>query len=189
MICISLANLKYYEIKKLLIKPKYFYELRLDLLNLTDNEIIKLIKLNKNIIITNRNLKLSSMLSYIKSGAHLIDIDYKKIDISTTKIKNNLIISYHNYEKTPKNLNLVLKKLQKHKSKYYKISTKANDWEDNFRLLRIAKNNDNLIVQGMGTLGLYSRVMSNFSYAYYKTPTALGQIYYEDLEYLKKIFI
>jgi len=185
MICISLAKLTYNEILKIVKNKKYIYELRLDLLTLKDDEIKKILKINNNIIITDRTKYLSSLTKYIKHKVKYIDIDYKKIDIDTNKLKNKLIISYHNYKTTPKNLKLILKNLKKHKAKQYKISTYTKSISDNLRLLEICSKNNNLIAQGMGKYSILFRLFSPITYAYYKTRTAEGQINYKKIEKIK----
>jgi len=188
MICISLADLTYTKISKILKHNKYLFELRLDLLNLNEKQISKLININKNIIITDKRKSLKLLVKYIKYGASFVDIDLNKIDISTNKYKNNLIISYHNYKTTPKHLNLVLKKLMKNKAVFYKISTKTNSIADNLSLLDAAAINNNLIVQGMGKKATLFRTFSPIVYSYYKIPTAEGQLNYKNLEKIIKLF-
>lgn len=189
MICLSLADLKYQELKKILKQKKYFYELRLDLLKLNDNEVSKLLKINQNVILTDRTKKLSKMLKYFELGARLIDVDYNNIDVVEAKYFKYLIVSYHNFRSTPKNLEAVFLKIIKNKAKLYKIVCFAKTYKDNIRLLDLEAKHKKLIVQAMGHKGLITRALAEFTYAYYKTPTAEGQIFYKDLEKLRNMFL
>lgn len=189
MICVSLVDLNFKELQKVLNDKKFYYEFRLDLLKLTDNEISKLIKINSKIIVTSRTKKLSQMVKYIELGAYLIDIDRNDIDVKTDSYFKKLIISYHNFKSTPKNLEAIILKLNNFKAKFYKIATYAKTYKDNVRLLDLEAKHSNLIVQAMGAKGLITRVMAQFTYAYYKKPSAEGQIFYKDLEKLRNLFL
>lgn len=128
----------------------------------------------------------------INLGKHFINKLKKELG------KTKLILSYHNYEKTPKLKHLVqiLDYSRKISADYYKIVTYANSIIDNYyilKLLEIANRKSiNLIAHCMGEYGKSGRFLaykngSKFFYSSFKSnsETAPGQI---PLEYLSKIF-
>jgi 3-dehydroquinate dehydratase len=175
-ICISLANLNFILIKKIIIDKKNIYELRLDKLDLNENQIIKLININKNIILTDRTKKLSSLIKYLNYGLKYIDTDYRKIDFNTLNIKNNLIVSYHNYKTVPKNINNLINDILKYPASFYKISCYTSSIKQNIKLLSLYNKHNNLIIQSMGIRSTLFRLVSPLVYTYYKTSTAKGQL-------------
>ncbi len=113
-------------------------------------------------------------------------------------IKLNYILSYHNYEKTPKLKYLIqiLDYSRKISADYYKIVTYANSFIDNYSILKLLeianRKSINLISHCMGENGKSGRFLaykngSKFFYSSYKSnyETASGQI---PLEYLSQIF-
>lgn len=186
MIFISLGKVTYKEAKLLVRKHKNI-EFRMDLLNFSNSEIQDLIKTAKKVVITFKNkisiAKLENILTY---NPDFIDIDYfwpeklkkeilskiKKInkqnelnEIDKNVLKTNLkakkiktILSYHNYEKTPLNLNLIIKNAKKYKTDIIKLACKVDSYKDNLRLLNLVESNR--IIIGMGERGIFTRVMA-----------------------------
>ncbi len=136
------------------------------------------------------------------------DVDYIDVDINLGKsfinklkkeFKNTkLILSYHNYEKTPKLKQLIqiLDYSRKISADLYKIVTYANSFMDNYQILQLLsianRKSIPLITHCMGEYGKSGRFLSykfgsKFFYASYKnnSETASGQI---PLEYLKNFF-
>lgn len=136
------------------------------------------------------------------------DVDYIDVDINLGKSlinklkkelkKTKLIISYHNYEKTPrlKYLIQILDYSRKISADIYKIVTYANSTIDNFSILKLIeianKKSIQLIAHCMGENGKSGRILaykhgSLFFYSSYKSnsETASGQI---SLENTTRIF-
>lgn len=69
-----------------------------------------------------------------------IKADYIDFDLNSKPIAHKkLIISYHNFDETPsdKELEKIIKKMSKHKPYIYKIATKAKDFSDSLRMLKL----------------------------------------------------
>ncbi len=101
-----------------------------------------------------------------------------------------LIISYHNYEETPADLEDLLRTLRsKGKAQYYKIATMATSTLDAFRMLEFSKKHPDVIGICMGEDGQATRILAPFvgtpiMYAAL-TPelkTAPGQLTMEELK-------
>lgn len=102
--------------------------------------------------------KLSGKKCYVD-----LDIYHQKDDLKLTE-NLNLIISYHNYEKTPddKTLDKIVKEVKDFKPAIVKISTMCIKPDDSLRLLRLKRDlleqGQKHIVLGMGELGKITRV-------------------------------
>ena len=112
------------------------------------------------------SLSKDSLENYIQELCSLspdyIDIEYtlsKKLTSSITNVKK--IISYHNFEKTPSNLEETLMLLQEHSAHAYKICTTARDISDAYRMMNFVhkqkKKGVNIIGLCMGKDGVTTR--------------------------------
>jgi 3-dehydroquinate dehydratase/shikimate dehydrogenase len=166
-------------------------ELRFDLFEKIEIDQIKKLKdsFQKDFIFTIRSKKQKGSyklpeekrLLLIEKLANLnpayLDIEYhvktsfiKKIKKLHPKIK--IIISYHNFKNTPKDLDKLLNKLKNPASNHIKIACKTNNILDALRLLKLSKKNKNLIVIGMGEFGYIVRVLNKI----YNSPFTFGAI-------------
>ncbi len=69
------------------------------------------------------------------------------------------ILSYHNFDSTPENLEEILSEMQKTPAAYYKIATMAHSTLDSLRMLALAKAHPNLIGVCMGKKGEITRIL------------------------------
>lgn len=133
-----------------------------------------------------------------KAGFDYIDIEFSSIN--KLKIKNKakatgIIVSYHDFKKTPsqKQLERILDKMRKTKANVIKIVTKANKEIDSDRLLNLLGGKlekEDLIILGMGPKGkitrLFSPMLGGFlTFASIGKITAPGQMTVKEL---KKIY-
>jgi 3-dehydroquinate dehydratase-1 len=105
--------------------------------------------------------------------------------------KTNILVSWHNFVKTPndQNLKLLLKKMSKF-SNNIKIVTTANTISDSIRILSLYKFNSkkiNLISFTMGDHGRMSRILctrlgSPYTYVSLGKPVAPGQFSLEEMK-------
>jgi len=112
------------------------------------------------------------------------------------RCKTKTILTYHNYRRTPDNLEAIYKRMAAYKPDVIKIVTYARKFSDNFRIFKLAqgvasRRNSKLIAFGMGERGIISRILYKkfglfLTYASYKTglETAEGQIPFEYMKYL-----
>jgi len=209
MICLSLGNYSVKDLKDIV--GKYdFAEIRLDLIESIDISQIKdLIDINGNLIITyrgrqgiNNDIREKYYSAAIDFGVRYIDLDIendedilKNIDDKLDNGKTKLILSYHNYNKTPnfKNIMKIVNDCKNRGANLVKIATKINKKEDNFVLLKILENEPDTLIVGMGILGKISRIISvflgaPFTYASLSetNKTADGQISFKGLNTIFK---
>lgn len=106
-------------------------------------------------------------LNHIESISHLnpafLDIEHNvpKAFISNLQAKfpkQKIILSYHNFEQTPDDLQLLLKEMQTTQANVYKIATMTNSSLDMLRLLSFGKD-QGIIAIGMGPYGEPGRIL------------------------------
>jgi 3-dehydroquinate dehydratase I len=202
MICISLGSVTYSECAKALGKSEYT-ELRIDLLDFTDENLKSLFKTKRKSVATCRpgNLdriqRMTKLKNAILFGAGLIDIEYEaddsyRIELTNFAHENNaqVIISYHNYEITPARpeLEAIINQSLNWGADYVKLATMANFDSDNARILGLYENHKNLIAFCMGKKGAITRFAapllgSLFTFAALNSEmaTAPGQLTSEQL--------
>jgi len=130
---------------------------------------------------------------------HLLDVEYKTIRKNKNlyqylkKTKTNLLISWHDFAKTPNAsfLKTMKKKMTKF-SKNIKIVTTARSIKDTLSILSLYKSQSktNLIAFAMGDYGRMSRILcmqlgSPYTYVSLGKPVAPGQF---SLDEIKSIF-
>ncbi len=198
MICVALAELNFAEIMAIL-KTEEMVEIRIDLLNLTETQIIAIFRSHPNLVATCRKGRYSDeerqalLALAIRNGAAYVDLecdspeDWRR---SLTQLAREhhtrLIISYHNFELTPglAELHLLLRNCEALPSDIVKIVTYCQTESDAERLLSLySLNTKPLIAFGMGEAGRKSRLKAlrlgaPFIYAAAETgqPTAPGQM-------------
>ncbi len=188
---------------------KHWAELRVDLVNLTLDEIKILWKECEEWILTLRseftekaNWK-ETFQACIALGPKYVDIDsqldeeVKKEVISwVVNSSSELMLSYHNFDKTPslEELNQIVKKQQADGANVVKIACMAHEEEDNLTMMDLYGAHPQLVAFCMGEEGRESRVTSLFfgEKMTYAAPSeeeivALGQLTYEELSDLLNI--
>ena len=82
-------------------------------------------------------------------------------ELSTSKMTTKIILSYHNFQATPKHLDVILNKMLLQPSYAYKICTTANSISDSYKMLRFVqkmhKSGMNIIGICMGDYGRITR--------------------------------
>lgn len=178
-------------------------EIRIDLSGLKNEDIKRVFSCGKKLIATCRPGKINDedrkdMLKIaIGSGATYVDIEYEappewKNDLIDFAHKHqcDVIISYHNYDRTPEldELEKIVHDIYAQGADLAKIATHVNMNRDNSKILSLYKAPGRLVAVGMGDLGRISRVVApflgaEFTYASLNdsSTTAPGQISYEKL--------
>ncbi len=137
--------------------------------------------------------RVSYLESAISLGAEYVDIElnhYHPLERGKTK----LIVSHHNFEKTPSNLREIYQKIAAKNPDIVKIATKANNPLDSFRMLGlIAEADRDMIGICMGKEGLITRVYGPLfgSYLTFASlengkASAPGQLSFEELKQVWK---
>lgn len=147
-------------------KVSEMVELRVDDLNLTKKDLILISKrIRKESILTSRNKEI--ITNSLNLGFDFIDVDLSMInDLKLSKKdRSKIIISFHDHKKTPviKQLKLLVDQMRKFGAGVIKIATVVNDDQDIknlFQILFDKKEDEKMIVIGMGKRGQIIRVFS-----------------------------
>jgi 3-dehydroquinate dehydratase I len=202
MICVSLADKNPAVCLEALDKIE-MAEIRIDLAEFADEDIVRIFSSRKKLIATCRPGKYSEqerthkLKLAIDSGATFVDIefeapeDYRSSMIDYAHLHQcDVIISYHNYELTPEleDLEKIMLRCFEYGADMAKIATMVNVNRDNSKILSLYKAPGRLVAIGMGELGKISRIVApflgaEFTYASLtdENPTAPGQISYSRL--------
>lgn len=197
-ICVSIGNIGFEEIKQLL-PALSLAEIRIDLLNLSNNELRECCSMHHNLIATYRpnsdeyGLMKDVLIEAIESGAAWVDVDLDTPaeiikDIAEKALSKNcrLIVSYHNYSETPtlSFLESIIENANAYHGGLTKIACMATSPGDSARVLSLYEKHTSLIAFCMGQLGTITRIASPllgapFTYASLpENQTAPGQIDY-----------
>ncbi len=207
MICVSIANITFSELNKI-ISEFAMIELRLDLLNFSNEEYKQILSVGIPVIATFRtdalddDYKINKLKTLIDLGVKYIDIELDASKYLVGKIisyaqskKSKIILSYHNFNKTPYQTELekIIEEGKNLGVDYIKIVTLANNNTDVERVLDLYKKHKNLIAFCMGEIGKKSRIESvnlgaKFTYAALseKKQTANGQYTYTEMQKILK---
>jgi len=198
MICVALADLTFREILNIL-KQEEMAEIRIDLLDLSLDQIKQIFQSHTRLIATCRpgrysdNERQTLLELAIKNGAAYIDVEndappeFRRALIQLAHIHHTqIIISYHNFDLTPsfEILKSILKDCELRAADIVKIVTYCQTDDDAERLLSLYSIADKpLIAFGMGPAGRKSRLDAQklgapFIYAASEkgAPTAPGQM-------------
>jgi 3-dehydroquinate dehydratase-1 len=174
MLCVSISEPSVRKILKL-IKQSEIAEVRLDLMDLSDQEIVKVFSSEGKIIATCRAGKFSDeqrkrkLKKAIESGASYVDMEldapgsFKKELISSARRHNcKVIISYHNFNGTPPTdeLNKRVVASFAQGADIAKVACIASSESDALRILSLYAKHKNLVALGMGESGRITRVAS-----------------------------
>jgi 3-dehydroquinate dehydratase-1 len=178
-------------------------EIRMDLLDLTQDQLKTVFSLHKNLIATCRSMNgkhdvmfelLSNALDW---GCAMIDVDIEVPEIWRNKLISKakekgrvVILSYHNFIETPDKdeLNSIISALKNGGSDITKIACMANSAQDCARILGLYENHNNMVAFCMGELGKITRLAAPllgapFTYASVRNyETAPGQFDYAETQ-------
>ncbi len=197
MICVSIAEPDFDRCKSMLDKED-FAEIRIDATRFTPEQIKELFSTNVKTIATCRpgqhgTLERTKLLAAaIKAGACYVDIEYesdKEYRNQLVELANKagctVIISYHDYEKTPTpiELNNIAESSLTMGAEVIKVACMVNQKSDLLALLSLYQRTERVVAIGMGPEGILSRILApalgaEFTFAAPDNgkPTAPGQI-------------
>jgi len=176
MICVSMSGQSACQILEEL-NHVSMAEIRLDLLNLSDTEIMEVFESHPNLIVTYRPGRVSELERTrqlklaLKHGATWIDIEFeapaswkKEMIGFTQKLGKKAIISYHNFEKTPTipELSALIEGMQKEGADLVKLACLTDSPTACARLLSLYDRYKNIMAIGMGTAGRITRIAAPF---------------------------
>lgn len=209
MVCLSIADVSADEAMDILAKIN-LAELRLDRINFEKKDIGKLFSSKAKTIVTcrpndkiNEDERKDIIIEAIKKGASMVDVEVENSDDfkdeiikAAKKSKCAVIISYHDFEKTPvmRELEQILTWCFESGADIAKIACQARNVEDAARLLALYSFGKSIISIGMGDAGKITRIAAPllgapFTYASLEKSrqTAPGQIEVDKLEAIIKM--
>jgi 3-dehydroquinate dehydratase I len=203
MICLAISE-KNLEKCLSLLEEVELAEIRLDLTDFSVDEINTVFNHSTPTIATCRPDKMGAkdqmerLTAAIKAGATYIDIEIeterkqqKTIIEIARQYKCKVIISYHNFEKTPglKELYSIVDQCYDLGADIAKLATLCNSLADSARLLSLYSNSKALVAFGMGDYGKITRIVApllgaEFTFAAMDEgdETAPGQIGYSKMK-------
>lgn len=151
-----------------IVKNNDFVEIRLDLNDLSTDELKKILNVNNKILITS-GIESEKFENHIETALNN-NVGYLDIPFDSLLLKNlekgltKLIISYHNYQRTPYEQGLIeiIDKMNQYKPDFLKIVTKANKKTDAMRILQLHSFQKNLIAYTFGRNTEFSRFSSYY---------------------------
>jgi len=109
----------------------------------------------------------------VQLGAEYVDIEYDAVGRLGDKLATQVIVSYHDFERTPTDLRRIAQMLLGAGGDIIKIATYATDVTDIFRLCQFSHDiGVPAILVGMGTKGVATRILAR-KFAGYLTYAAL----------------
>lgn len=148
-------------------------EIRIEETNLNVEEVKKLFALHNNLLATCRPANLSNaertslLEAAIEAGAKWVDIEIESDSAYTQHLVDfakardcKVIISYHNYDETPKakELDKIVDESVAKGADLIKLACQINAIEDNGRLMCLYAKNNAILAIGMGELGMITRI-------------------------------
>ncbi|MDO4550639.1 MAG: type I 3-dehydroquinate dehydratase [Planctomycetia bacterium] len=133
----------------------------------------------------------------IVEGVEYIDLEDGVAADTPRYGKTKRIISYHNFQQTPENLDEIFERLAKQDPDIIKICTMANNPLDTLRMLKLVEQKNKLLPTigfCMGDFGIPSRILCTrfgapFTYCCMdsRSPAAPGQISWEEMTQLYRV--
>ncbi len=173
MICTSIADVTIEEALSI-IEKSTICEVRLDRIKFTDDDLEKLFAGKTKTLATFRpsenvsdDRRLDVLKKSIVGGASMIDIEVENRDnfkeelVAFAKEKNcKVIMSYHNYEKTPyrRELEQILDWCFESGAHIAKVACFARTVQDSARILSLYEQEREIIAIAMGELGKITRI-------------------------------
>lgn len=139
-------------------KPKIevaaeMYELRLDLFDVVDLDQIAALMKGRRVILTHRTASLDELEALLELRPEYVDLDCTTPKSFLSKVKCKVICSYHNFERTPEDL----EDIDLFDADEYKLATMANSTLDSLRMLNFVKEREHFTGICMGELGRITR--------------------------------
>jgi 3-dehydroquinate dehydratase-1 len=175
MICVSIAEQNVDDCVKALSGIE-FAEIRLDNMDgLSSNDFSRIFSEPAKLIATCRPGKIEStkrkryLLDAIAAGADYVDIEVEASDLFKDEVVNaakekkcQVIVSYHNYRRTPSEAELqqVIDWCFNSGADIAKVACQVNDIKNSARLLGLLDCEKKLVVIGMGDKGKMTRVLA-----------------------------
>jgi len=209
MICVPIKKKIIKALIKLLVESQeqadlteiYFDELT----KLTESNLKKIFAIKEKAFLYKSYGEIEKILKVLKNGVEYIDLDLKTdkkiiIEIKKQFPETKIIISHHDFEKTPsdKTLRSIIKKMQEKGADIVKLAVTAKELYDSLRIFALLEElkskKQKAICLAMGKEGAITRAAGHLfgnylMYAPIETAdnTAAGQISLSDLKKIKNL--
>jgi len=209
MICVSISKVSY-DLAAEYARKYPFVEFRLETLPISLEEAGNLFSIAERSVSTCRPMsgqeeRREKVLKIaIESGTDFVDLEIDEIEANeqtltdirerVQRAETKLIISYHNFKKTPQKseLETIYEKAIQYGADIVKIACAVHHQEDNLRLLSLCTEYQPVLAIGMGPMGIFTRVLGpflgnpfTFAHPDDQSPTAPGQLSYSRMKTLQ----
>ena len=140
-------------------------EFRLDLFSPNDIEKLECLDTDQPLLFTFRKEQLPLIDWLLSLKPALVDLEWDSAEVLLQKITEKyptakIILSYHNHDTTPENLEAILTKMQSPYAYAYKLATMAHSTLDALRTLHFVKTHPKIRLSGicMGKHGQPTRI-------------------------------
>jgi 3-dehydroquinate dehydratase type I len=207
MICVSVSHSK--QLKEAIESGAGMLELRLDLIGENPEKLFPIIPPDLPTVVTCRpgiyseEERLSLLKKGLELGAAYVDVEtestsqfIKAIKTSAERYRKKLILSYHNFERTPglEDLESVMIACFEKGGDVAKIATQVYGYDDLLTLLALYKIPGQKVILGMGPQGRILRVIApylggEFTFASLEEgkETAPGQLSFQEMSEIFKV--
>lgn len=208
MICVSIGKTDF-EKALSICNTEELVEIRADLMDLQDAQYLQLFNAVAKVVFTcrksnyNKENRIILYKQALGSEVAYIDLDmqedgdiFEALKEDIIKSKSKLILSYHNFEKTPDRSKLkeILKEMDERGANIAKIACRVINDKDLVNLLSLYRIPGTKLVLGMGGKGMLTRVAAvymgaEFTFAFPEggKKTAPGQLTKKELEEIFEI--
>lgn len=203
MICVSLGGIKFERALEIS-RRENLVEIRADLLKLNEKQLDQILDTPAKKVFTFRksdvqdDVRLQFYRISLEKGVQYIDLDYssdlwilENLRHSLTHSSTDLILSIHDYERTPSadELKKKIKELREGGADVVKIASMVNNNEDIVNLMGLYRTPGRKIIIGMGKKGMILRVAAIYMGAEFtfaapenEKGTAPGQLSKKDIQ-------
>ncbi len=208
MICVSLGNIKFKSALEIS-RREALVEIRADLLKMDREQLFQILDTPAHKVFTFRKCEIEdeTRLEFyrlsVEKGVKFIDLDYlsdkvifENLDPLIIKSSSEIILSMHNYERTPSlsDLKKKMKELRGAGADMVKIACMVNHDEDIVNLMSLYRTPGRKIIIGMGQKGMILRLAALYMGAEFtfvspenEAGTAPGQLSKKDLQEILRI--
>jgi 3-dehydroquinate dehydratase/shikimate dehydrogenase len=143
----------------------------------------------------NRKRQLEILAQAVRAGCNWCDLEIETAahiapaDLRRALYPVRLLISYHNFRRTPSGLREIIRRLERAGGDAVKIAAQCNSIGDSVKIAGIARGHRNRVAVPMGEMGLTGRILalragSALTYAAVGQTTAPGQLSLQAMKHL-----
>ena len=142
-----------------------------------------------------RNAQIAILAQAVRAGCRWCDLEIEvarhslPAEIQKSLAPARVMVSHHDFQRTPKNLAKVVRGLLARGGSAVKIAAQCHSISDSVRLCEIARGRSDVVAVPMGEVGMAGRVLSvrvgsQLAYAAVQQATAPGQLSLDEMQQL-----